>query len=467
MLKKSFFFILFSFSACGIFAQGQKYVQSDSAIQARLKHDDYALSNDSMLGREAGTEGEIKARDYIIANFKEIGLQPLFDSSYLQVFDVKGGANVGYNMLEINSNLFTQKDDFYPMEFSGNGEVKGDIVKMKYGISAADLKCDDYAGKENLEGKIVALLYTIPDSMLSIGFDKYANAFERASVAVKKGASAVIFYNISSENPMPSRAMSNNIDALSVPVLFATRKAGKMINVAINMKANIETNITRTKCDPAYNVGGYIDNGAKFTVVIGAHYDHLGYTTNSNGKKNVYNGADDNASGTSAMMELARFFSDTTKEKYNLAFLAFSAEEKGLYGSAFFVESNALDLSNVAFMLNCDMIGRLDSSKKELTMYSVGSSPNWGKLIDETPADGLKIMKKESVESGSDHYSFYEKNVPDLFFFTELHSDYHKPTDDPEKVNFAGLTTIVKYIERFFGNIKSGKKIPYSRTSTW
>lgn len=468
MQKKHLLFlflcVFFSFET---YSQGQKYDQSDSAVQARLKHDDSVLGDDSLLGREAGTEGEIKARDYIVGNFKEIGLQPLFDDTYLQEFDVNGGANIGFNMLEINTNIFAHKEDFYPMEFSGNGEVKGEIIKLKYGISALELKYDDYADAKNIEGKIFAMLYTIPDSMLKLGFDKYQNAFDRASIAVSKGAAGVIFYNSKPEYPEPSRAISNNSQPLSVPVLFALKKAGKLINVATNMKAGIETNITRTKSDPAYNVGGYIDNDAKFTVVIGAHYDHLGYTTNAYGKKMIYNGADDNASGTSAMMELARFFSDTAKEKYNIAFLAFSAEEKGLYGSAFFMETNVIDLSDIAFMLNCDMIGRLDTAKKELIIYSVGSSPAWGKIIDETTADGLKILKKESVESGSDHYSFYEKNIPDVFFFTDLHTDYHKPTDDINKVNFAGLAQIVKYIERFFSNVKSGKKLPFSRTSTY
>ncbi len=297
-------------------------------------------------------------------------------------------------------------------------------------------------------------------------FNKYQSAFDRASLAISKGAAGVIFYNNKSENPEPSRAISNNTIPLSVPVLFALKKACKLIKIASNMKGSIETNVTRTKTDPAYNVGGYIDNGAKFIVVIGAHYDHLGYSESTSGKNKVYNGADDNASGTSAMMELARFFSDTAKEKYNLAFLAFSAEEKGLYGSTFFVKTNVIGLSDLAFMINCDMVGRLDSMKKELTIYSVGSSPAWEKIIDSTPSNGLKILKKESVESGSDHYSFYEKNIPDVFFFTELHADYHKPTDDVNKINFAGLTQIVKYIERFFNNVKSGKKLSFSRTSS-
>ncbi|HNW97077.1 MAG TPA: M28 family peptidase [Bacteroidales bacterium] len=469
MFKKYYFlpFLLFAF-VNGIHAQQVSfYNQSDSAVAARLKYDDSALAHDSMLGREAGTEGEIKARDFIVNNFKKIGLTPLFENSYLQEFDVNGGANIGFNMLEINNNMFVFNQDFYPMEFSSSGTTKGEIIKVKYGINAPELSYDDYSNLKNMEGKIFALLYDIPDSMKKAGFDKYQNAFNRANYAFSKGATAVIFYNNKDGLAVPSKVISNNINALPLPVLFADKKAAKLINVGKFMNANIETNITRTKCNSSYNIGGYIDNKAKFTIVIGAHYDHIGYTTTSTGKRTINNGADDNASGTSAMIELARFYSDTTKEKYNFIFMAFSAEEKGLYGSAFFTESNIIDLNKVAFMINCDMVGRLDSIKKSLTIYSVGSSPAWKKIIENTKPEGLVINAKEAAESGSDHYSFYKKNIPDVFFFTELHSDYHKPGDDVNKVNFTGLTQIVKYIERFINNINSGKKLPFSRTTTY
>ncbi|NTW33215.1 MAG: M28 family peptidase, partial [Bacteroidetes bacterium] len=132
----------------------------------------------------------------------------------------------------------------------------------------------------------------------------------------------------------------------------------------------------------------------------------------------------------------------------------------------YFVESNAVNLMNVAFMINCDMIGRLDSSKKELTIYSIGSSPLWNKIISKTETGGIKIIKEKDVETGSDQYNFYLKNIPNIFFFTGLHDDYHKPTDDIWKVNFKGEAMIVKYIERFFHKINSSKKFPFSRANT-
>jgi aminopeptidase YwaD len=454
----------------GSIAQNSKYNQSDSAVAARLKKDVSVLASDSLEGREAGTDGEAMAKQYIEGQFKEIGLKPLFsdNASYFQPFDVTGGAGYNSNLLSINGGSFQFNEDFYPLDCSANAEVKGEIVKVGYGIVAPELKYDDYKKLSDIKDKIVVMKMYLSDSLLKIsGFSDYTDPKVRIKSAIEKGASAVIFITSDPDELGPSKTLSGNTKPLSIPCIYAAKKAAKLIKVATNMKAELEVNVKREKCKTAYNVGGYIDNKAKYTVVIGAHYDHLGYTTSSTGKKNVCNGADDNGSGTAAMMELARYFSDTTKERYNLVFLAFSAEEKGLYGSQYFVESNAIDLSKVAFMMNCDMIGRLDSTKKLLTIYSIGSSPAWKKIVASTDSAGLKINAKEAAESGSDHYSFYEKNIPDVFFFTDLHADYHKPTDDIWKVNFQGEAQIVKYIERFFNAVKGNKKLPFSRTISY
>lgn len=452
------------------FAQNSKYNQSDSAVAARLKKDVSVLASDSLEGREAGEDGEMMARQYIVGQFKEIGLTPLFleGSSYFQPFDVNGGAGYNSNILTINGSSFKFKEDFYPLDYSANAEVKGEIVKVGYGINAPELKYDDYKNLKDIKDKIVVMKMYLSDSLLKIsGFSDYTDPKVRIKSAIEKGATAVILVTSNPDELGPAKTLSGNTKTLSIPCIYADKKAVKLIKVASNMKVELEVNVKREKCKTAYNVGGYIDNKAKYTVVIGAHYDHLGYTTSSTGKKNVNNGADDNGSGTAAMMELARYFSDTTKERYNLVFLAFSAEEKGLYGSQYFVESNAIDLSKVAFMMNCDMIGRLDSTKKMLTIYSIGSSPAWKKIVASTDTAGLNINAKEAAESGSDHYSFYEKNIPDVFFFTDLHADYHKPTDDTWKVNFLGEVQIVKYIERFFNAVKGNKKLPFSRTISY
>ncbi|MPR37013.1 M28 family peptidase [Salmonirosea aquatica] len=199
----------------------------------------------------------------------------------------------------------------------------------------------------------------------------------------------------------------------------------------------------------AHNVVGFLDNGSDQTIVIGAHYDHLGkgYQTGSltaDSEDLIHNGADDNASGTAGLIELARYFAgNKVKEKYNVLFIAFSGEELGLLGSKFFTSHPTIPMESVAFMINMDMIGRLDESKG-LTIGGWGTSPSWGTLL---PALALKNTLKFAVDSSgigpSDHTSFYLQQKPVLFFFTGVHSDYHKVTDDADKINAPGVSKIL------------------------
>lgn len=195
------------------------------------------------------------------------------------------------------------------------------------------------------------------------------------------------------------------------------------------------------------NVAGYIDNGAPYTIVIGAHFDHLGlgYDHNSldaNPEGKIHNGADDNASGVSAVIELARYFAkNNVKESHNFLFLTFSGEELGLVGSKRFTEYPTIDLSKVSFMLNMDMVGRLNADKR-LVVGGVGTAPDFVPLF-KNMTGGMSVKLDSAGIGPSDHTSFYLKNIPVLFFFTGQHSDYHKPSDDTELVNFPGLKSIV------------------------
>lgn len=218
------------------------------------------------------------------------------------------------------------------------------------------------------------------------------------------------------------------------------------------------------------NVAAYLDNGAPYTIVIGAHYDHLGMgkdhnslDTNPVGK--IHNGADDNASGTSGVLELARYFAQNgVKEQHNFLFLCFSGEELGLVGSKKFTESPTIDLTKVSFMLNMDMIGRL-SDDKGLVVGGVGTAPNFVPLINSLKTD-LKIKQDSAGVGPSDHTSFYLKNIPVLFFFTGQHSDYHKPSDDAEKVNFAGERAILEYAVQLIGALDKEPKLNFQETKT-
>ncbi|GAA4446767.1 M20/M25/M40 family metallo-hydrolase [Ravibacter arvi] len=216
----------------------------------------------------------------------------------------------------------------------------------------------------------------------------------------------------------------------------------------------------------ARNVVGLLDNGAAATIVIGAHYDHLGTGLQSGSLAPesagyIHNGADDNASGTAGMIELAHFLaSNNIRERFNFLFIAFSAEELGLIGSKYFVENPTIPFDDIAFMINMDMIGRYNAGKG-LTIGGWGTSSWWGKLIPGIARQQGIVYKPDSSGIGpSDHTSFYSKKKPVLFFFTGAHSDYHKPVDDADKINAEGTAKVLAIITGLIAKLDSETGIP-------
>ncbi|MCX7548789.1 M28 family peptidase [Xanthomarina sp. F1114] len=207
------------------------------------------------------------------------------------------------------------------------------------------------------------------------------------------------------------------------------------------------------------NVVAYLDNKVENTIIIGAHYDHLGYGAEGSlykGEKSIHNGADDNASGVAVLLNLAKNLINTNTNN-NYLFITFSGEEMGLLGSNYFVKNPTIDLKTVNYMINMDMVGRLKEDKT-LAVYGVGTSPRWKQTLSATNP-GLKLIEKESGVGPSDHTSFYNADIPVLHFFTGQHEDYHKPTDDFDKLNFEGMTTISNYIFDVITELdKSGKQ---------
>ncbi len=219
----------------------------------------------------------------------------------------------------------------------------------------------------------------------------------------------------------------------------------------------------------ARNVVGMVDNQAEKTIVIGAHYDHLGkgYQAGSlspDSKDLIHNGADDNASGTAGLIELARYFAgNEVREKFNFLFIAFSGEELGLFGSKFFAGHPTVPMESIACMINMDMIGRYDADKG-ITIGGWGTSPSWGRLLPELAEQNKINYAVDSSGIGpSDHTSFYLKEKPVLFFFTGIHSDYHKPSDDAEKINAAGEQKILKLITDLVGKLDKTGEVPAFR----
>jgi|JI10StandDraft_1071094.scaffolds.fasta_scaffold09551_5 hypothetical protein len=216
------------------------------------------------------------------------------------------------------------------------------------------------------------------------------------------------------------------------------------------------------------NVIAFLDNKASSTVIIGAHYDHLGMGDENSlwtGPKAIHNGADDNASGIAAMIELAQWLSSKPSGTtgHNYVFIAFSGEEKGLWGSNFFTKNPTVDLKSVSYMLNMDMVGHLNA-EKALAVNGVGTSPEWMKILPEIKVDAIKIVTSESGVGPSDHTSFYLVDLPVLHFFTGQHEDYHKPTDDVEKVNFKGLVSVVQFMQQVILKLDSKGKLEFTKT---
>ncbi len=213
------------------------------------------------------------------------------------------------------------------------------------------------------------------------------------------------------------------------------------------------------------NVVGFIDNGSEKTVVIGAHYDHLGYGEEhslSDSAGQIHNGADDNASGVAAMLGLAKKFKGQ-KLKTNVLFIAFTGEEKGLWGSNYFVKNSPIPASEMAYMVNMDMVGRLDSNRR-LAIFGIGTSPLFKPALDSCNIFGFQSKFDSSGMGPSDHTSFYLQDVPVLHFFTGQHKDYHKPTDDTEFINFEGIEMVADYIESIVINLNGYDSIPFRKT---
>ena len=232
----------------------------------------------------------------------------------------------------------------------------------------------------------------------------------------------------------------------------------------VNYKAH--PHAAETEERQAKNVIGYLDNKAKTTVVIGAHYDHLGkgmMGSRHTGEPDIHNGADDNASGVAGLFYLAEVVKGDEYKNNNYLFIAFSGEEMGLFGSKYFVKNPTINLSNVNYMLNMDMVGRLNE-EKVLVINGVGTSPSWKEVINELEIAGIQTKTTESGIGPSDHTSFYLEDIPAIHFFTGQHDDYHKPVDDSELINYKGLLDVANYMLGMIASLDDDGKLTFTKT---
>ncbi len=437
LLAASFFFLQ------DVTAKGK----NDNKTIKRLKTDIGYLASDSLEGRRTGSAGEHKAADYIVASYQKAGI-PAYKGNYRHPFDFVNGKEITpATEIMVNGKTVSNKQDAFPLPFSAtNKKVSGEVIPGAYE-----------------QGNIWMIpLYTDKDEANDPHFDWEKFAFDKTKDAAKQGALAVFFYDSYGSKYPVSFNRKSDYETLDIPAGVLTYSGYTNYVTNSDNTVTIEMNISFKKTEmTGTNIAAYMDNKAKYTVVIGAHYDHLGYGEDGNSldaKKEhaIHNGADDNASGTAALMQVAQWVKNAKLKSYNYLFINFSGEELGLLGSKAIVKEEGLDSSKVAYMINMDMVGRLNDSTHALTVGGVGTSPVWYTLVDKKNPN-FRIGYDTSGIGPSDHTSFYNQGVPVLFFFTGLHTDYHKPSDDADKINYKGEAIVMNYV---FDIVKKMDKLP-------
>jgi hypothetical protein len=463
---------------------------ADISPQAYLDHVKY-LASPELKGRATGSPELETAAAYIAKQFQSFGLQPAGGKGYLQEFPAELGAHLGPD------NGFSYKDagakqtlkegrDYEPFVFSTSGKFSGPVVFAGYGITAKEYKYDDYAGLD-VAGKIVLILRHEPqeEDAHSVFEGKkltsHATFIDKMVNAKMHGASGVILINDVAAHPNGEdklekfgstggprdagiffvqmkaataeqwfraegrdlQQIENQIDKDLKPRSFALGKVE--VNLAVDLVHETKT---------VHNVAAYLPGKTAEYVIIGAHYDHLGlgdeHSLAPNQLGTIHPGADDNASGTAGVIELARWFSQQPQPRRGILFLAFAGEELGLLGSNWYVNHPELPPENAVAMLNLDMIGRIRDGKVFVSGAPTGTT--LGRILDQVKPPAPLHFDESGKNSGtnmsdaSDHASFASKQIPVLFFFSGLHADYHKPGDTADKIDSVDAAKLLDYV---------------------
>lgn len=534
----------------------QRTATNVPSVERLRAHIEY-LASDKLEGRRTGTAGAKLAAEYIAREFSRYGLRRSigYDTAgmsvleadspkrYLQEFPYVSGVELGeHNLFYVNPGKaddiaqFRVVEDWMPLGFSSNGKIHGaEMVFAGYGISSAELKYDDYSASSAKDR--VAIVFTgTPDGDNPHG--QFARAGEiRFKAAAARAAGARALLIIASEEKLKddrlSRLSYDNAGEAGIPVLVISRPLAQKLlalgslsvyqaaadargtnNVQLRApmglrKLDLSTEVTR-RLSPSANVVGILDGSdptlKNEVIVIGAHYDHLGHGGEGSlapREGEIHHGADDNASGTAGMLELARLFSSQKlRPRRTIVFMAFSGEEEGLLGSNYYVNHPIVPLANTVTMINMDMIGRMKDNK--LIVGGVGTAPEWRQAlaaanapermrVTVAPASPAEMSRPVSTigrevpivtgsngspvvslsfekpfdlalnEDGfgpSDHSSFYAKQIPVLFFWTGSHEDYHKPSDTADKINYADEARILSLVTRIVYDIDTNDKRP-------
>ena len=465
------------------------------------------LASDELEGRLTGTEGARKASDYLADRLRQAGLQPgATDGSYFQSFDYTAGVEIdaASNSLKIGGTPLVLGMDFSPVSFSENATASGNVVFAGYGLKTAgdgEHGYDSYAGLD-VKGKIVCVLRYAPegvDANRKQELNRYAGLRYKAMLARDRGAIGLLVVtgpNSPNAGELVPLGRDDRDGSCGIPVISLSADAAAKLLGGQDLKAiqdaldredphaqtsfasdvavDLQTALTRRRATDR-NVVAMLppasgDASTAEYVMIGAHYDHLGHgeagnaLSRSDEEGAICNGADDNASGTGVVLEIARTIAqkrqtDPALARRGLIVGFWSGEELGILGSSHFAAEPPVPTDRIAAYVNFDMVGRLRENK--LVAQGVGSSTAWSKLIEKrNVAAGFSIVTQTDPYLPTDSTAFYSRGVPTLNLFTGAHADYHRPTDDIDTLNYDGMTRIARFAAAIISDLSSAEQRP-------
>lgn len=422
------------------------------------------LADDALQGREAGHPGARCAGDYLAARFQEIGLAPVTaDHSFFQTFPIRVGARLGEgNHLEISTETHERGKTWTPYGFASSDRVEGELAWAGSGVPSRDRHSDGTLPE--IRGRIAVV-----EGGASEGAGLYSDPHFKATVAAGRGAAGLLIL-LPEGHPLPDLAHEAR-PAVGIPVAAVTGAAADDVRrqARAGAPATLEVEV-EPRAAEARNVVGLlpgVDPALRDElVVVGAHYDHLGFGgegSMAEGVRAVHNGADDNASGTAALLEIAEELAGGQRPARSVLFIAFSGEEKGLLGSVHYVENPLVPLDRTVAMLNLDMVGRLRDGT--VTVFGTATAEEWSELVaraNESLPEPLTLALRPDGYGPSDHASFYGKGIPVLHFFTNTHPQYHRPEDDWETVNARGIERVAGLATETVRRLTAGPGAPGS-----
>ena len=406
------------------------------------------LADDALEGRAVGSPGERCAADYLVSRFREMGLEPGGPGgSWFHTFPVRTGTALGEdNALTVDGDALDTGSDWIPFGFSGSERVEGRLVYAGAGLSRPGSADDRFAHVE-LDGRIVVLDWGDPDD--PHGASIRSDPHFKATVAAGRRAAGVLLL-LPEGMPLPDPADEIR-GGIAIPVAAVSGGLAAELRAAAERSAptTLGVDVSPATTD-ARNVVAVLPGSHPGLrdehVIVGAHYDHLGHGGEGSldpDSRAIHNGADDNASGTAGMLEIARRLAQGPRPDRSVVFMAFTGEERGLWGSSRWVADPTVPIESVVAMLNLDMVGRMVDDA--LVVHGTGTAAEWELLVREVNAALSAPMELGLSPDGygpSDHAAFYGAGIPVLHFFTNTHADYHRPSDDWQKIEVEGIERV-------------------------